>query len=97
MTAATATRAVTEVTFKHATPTTTYTLSLHDALPIYTHTTSVAADLGNTLGGTLTMGSVSESATTEPGTVGWTYSVADRKSTRLNSSHLGSSYVALCM
>src|SRR5258705_179943 len=38
-----------------------YTLSLHDALPICT----------------LTMGAVSESATTEPGTVGWSYSVAN--------------------
>ena len=40
------------------------------------HTTSVAKDAG-TLGGTLVMGAVSESATTEPGTVGWTYTVAD--------------------
>src|SRR5262249_57941869 len=29
------------------------------------------------LGGTLTMGSVSESSTTSDGTVGWTYTVAD--------------------
>ena len=35
------------------------------------------ADAGNTLGGTLTMGAVSESAGTEPGTVGWTYEVAN--------------------
>ena len=41
------------------------------------HTTSVVADLGNTLGGTLTMGTVSESATTEGGTVGWTYNVGN--------------------
>src|SRR5207253_2709976 len=41
-----------------------------------THSTSVAKDSG-TLGGTLTMGSVGESATTEAGTVGWTYTVAD--------------------
>ena len=40
------------------------------------HTTSVVKDSG-TLGGTLTMGAVSELATTEPGTVGWTYTVAD--------------------
>src|SRR5205814_3446847 len=56
---------------------TTCTLSLHDALPIYVHTTSVVADAGNTLGGTLTMGAVSESATTEPGTAGWSDAVAD--------------------
>src|SRR5438270_324128 len=41
-------------------------LSLHDALPI-------VKDSG-TLGGSLTMGTVNESATTEAGTVGWTYS-----------------------
>ncbi len=41
------------------------------------HSTSVLAAAGNTLGGTLTMGAVSESATTGPGTVGWTYQVAN--------------------
>ncbi len=41
------------------------------------HSTSVTPDAGNTLGGTLTMGAVSEDASTEPGTVGWTYTVAD--------------------
>ena len=41
------------------------------------HTTSVVAAGTNTLGGTLVMGAVSESATTEPGTVGWTYTVAN--------------------
>ncbi len=41
------------------------------------HGTSVTPDAGNTLGGTLTMGAVSEDASTEPGTVGWTYTVAD--------------------
>src|SRR5438445_7090071 len=72
--------------------------------------TSVTPDAGNTLGGTLTMGSVSESATTAAGTVGWTYQVADdatdylavgqtatekdRKSTRLNSCHANISYAA---
>ena len=57
--------------------TTTGTITFNDVDLIDVHTTSVAADAGNTLGGTLTMGAVSESATTEPGTVGWTYTVAD--------------------
>src|SRR5205085_804430 len=41
------------------------------------HTTSVTADSGNPLGGVLTLGGVSESASSEAGTVGWTYTVAD--------------------
>ena len=41
------------------------------------HTASVVAAGGNTLGGTLTLGTVSESATTVPGNVGWNYSVAN--------------------
>jgi large repetitive protein len=39
------------------------------------HTTTVTPAGSNTLGGTLSMGTVSESATTEDGTVGWTYAV----------------------
>src|SRR5947207_3255896 len=56
---------------------TTGSITFNDVDLIDSHTTSVVADAGNTLGGTLTMGSVSESASTEAGTVGWTYSVAD--------------------
>ena len=55
---------------------TTGSITFNDVDLIDTHTTSVAKTSG-TLGGTLTMGAVSESATTEPGTVGWTYTVAD--------------------
>jgi VCBS repeat-containing protein len=40
------------------------------------HLASVVPTSG-TLGGTLTLGAVSESATTEPGSVGWTYQVAN--------------------
>jgi VCBS repeat-containing protein len=57
--------------------TTTGTITFNDVDLIDTHTTSVTPDAGNTLGGTLTMGAVSESASTEPGTVGWTYTVPD--------------------
>ena len=75
ITAADATGSVTE---DATTPdlSTTGTITFNDVDLIDTHTTSVAAASG-TLGGTLTMGAVSESATTEPGTVGWTYTVAD--------------------
>ncbi len=49
------------------------------------HATSVTPDVGNTLGGALTMGAVSEVATTESGTVGWTYTVADDATDYLTS------------
>ena len=55
----------------------TGTIAFNDIDLIDGHTTNVAADAGNTLGGTLTMGPVSESALTAPGTVGWTYEVAN--------------------
>src|SRR5204862_8077950 len=48
---------------------TTGTITFNDVDLIDVHTTSAVADAGSTLGGTLTMGAVSESATTEPGTV----------------------------
>ncbi|WP_321406233.1 retention module-containing protein [Tolumonas auensis] len=51
------------------------TITFNDIDLIDTHLTSVTPAVGNTLGGTLTLGSVSESASTEPGTVGWTYTV----------------------
>src|SRR5207244_433962 len=75
ITAADATGAVTE---DATTPnlSTTGTITFNDVDLIDTHTTSVVKNSG-TLGGTLTMGSVSEDPTTAPGTVGWTYSVAD--------------------
>ncbi|WP_263499158.1 VCBS domain-containing protein, partial [Mesorhizobium sp. BR1-1-3] len=55
----------------------TGTIAFNDIDLIDTHTTSVAPDAGNTLGGTLTMGAVSEDGATQPGTVGWTYEVAN--------------------
>src|SRR5205814_1691804 len=56
---------------------TTGSTTNNDGDLIDTHTTNVTEDASNTMGDTMTMGAVSESATTEPGTVGWTYSVAD--------------------
>jgi VCBS repeat-containing protein len=53
------------------------TIGFNDVDLIDTHTTCVVADDGNKLGGTLTMGAVSESAGAAAGTVGWTYKVAD--------------------
>ena len=67
------------VTEDETTPdlTATGTITFNDVDLIDVHATSVTPDAGNTLGGTLTMGTVSEDPTTEPGTVGWTYTVAD--------------------
>ena len=75
----TSTDALGAVTEGAATPTLsdTGTISFNDVDLIGGHTTSVVADSGNTLGGTLTLGAVSESTSTEPGTVGWTYEVAN--------------------
>src|ERR1039458_10664147 len=54
-----------------------YTLSLHDALPIYFVTRLWEYDLRSY----------------DPRS----YSLGDRKSTRLNSSHLGISYAVFCL
>ncbi|WP_210243716.1 calcium-binding protein [Mesorhizobium sp. B2-5-7] len=76
---AAATDALGAVTEDAADPTLsdTGTIAFNDIDLIDVHTTSVVAAGTNTLGGTLTMGAVSELATTEPGTVGWTYQVAN--------------------
>src|ERR1700687_4938170 len=75
ITAADATGAVTE---DASSPnlTTTGSITFNDVDLIDVHTTSVVADEGNTLGGTLTMGAVSESAGTSAGTVGWAHTAA---------------------
>src|SRR5258705_8448544 len=67
-----------------------YTLSLHDALPILGNTTVTARDR------------VAEIALNRGGTVkvcatSGLHLTTDRKSTRLNSSHLGISYAVFCL
>src|SRR5262245_66314214 len=59
-----------------------YTLSLHDALPIYSQTGSHRQYVHPTKKGRVTVAG-------KPNT--------DRKSTRLNSSHLGISYAVFCL
>src|SRR5437899_12619809 len=61
-----------------------YTLSLHDALPIYDFKRHVAAEYSSRTGLTP---EIFVSAASE----------GDRKSTRLNSSHLGISYAVFCL
>src|SRR5688572_32543363 len=72
--------------FNHPASTEIYTLSLHDALPIYFYT-SAAADPTGFGEGQRYAGS---GTVTKP--VG-----SDRKSTRLNSSHSQISYAVFCL
>src|SRR5262245_64407436 len=91
------------VCFSHATsPTEIYTLSLHDALPICgggnTKGDSKYWGIGGTGGnggggGTGGKGGNGESA----GAGSAVAALTDRKSTRLNSSHLGISYAVFCL
>src|SRR2546426_3695470 len=67
-----------------------YPLSLHDALPIYPSAVSTIA-CGRTRGQSCPGGHGSTDATC------WRGHAADRKSTRLNSSHLVISYAVFCL
>src|SRR5436853_6037601 len=76
--------------FCNVTPTPeTYTLSLHDALPISRGIERVATDLR---AGPRTPLAAPQQAARERGA-----GARDRKSTRLNSSHLGISYAVFCL
>src|SRR5690606_41422221 len=89
---------------RRAAPTVLYTLSLHDALPIFAHPReggpAVAIARGD---GALDVGAVA--ATGQRGGNGlhqragvvWIGVVVDRKSTRLNSSHVKISYAVFCL
>src|SRR5947199_6629974 len=86
--------------FHDPAPTEIYTLSLHDALPIFSMPPAKAAS------GPLSAGQISPrfcsldaAVTQRPATIlpaphNWPL---DRKSTRLNSSHLGISYAVFCL
>src|SRR3712207_9288581 len=77
--------------FNDTTTTEIYTLSLHDALPIFKTSSSVAfwVEEGSTRGGT----GYSCSPLTRKGA----RLAADRKSTRLNSSHANISHAVFCL
>src|SRR5690606_41943886 len=85
--------------FHHPPPPYLYTLSLHDALPISSHVTDVPApeltrfSRSPVFGVTATppaLGSCHQNM--PPGLTG-----IDRKSTRLNSSHVKISYAVFCL
>src|SRR5438045_7478227 len=99
------------LSFSSRTPSALLTLSLHDALPISGGTTTGGTTpggttTGGTTGGTTTGGTTTGGTTTGGTTTGGgtatsslpsTGTKADRKSTRLNSSHLGISYAVFCL
>src|SRR6516225_4325567 len=69
--------------FKDTSPPEIYTLSLHDALPISTAP-------GSSPG-------ISEAKRLMAWAPSWYHSARDRKSTRLNSSHMSISYAVFCL
>src|SRR5947199_6708737 len=80
--------------FNYAATTEIYTLSLHDALPIFTSTSTLAATIFSSLR------KAPRSRMPRRGSTSSTRHPAarrDRKSTRLNSSHLGISYAVFCL
>src|SRR5437899_11133581 len=74
---------------KDSVPPEIYTLSLHDALPIFT---TLGSFLGLALIGVSLAPIFPSLIATTPERLG-----EDRKSTRLNSSHLGISYAVFCL
>src|SRR3712207_7720850 len=73
-----------------------YTLSLHDALPIFTTLLLIAHEIEHHIGFVITYGDSYVALmddTQRHGSVGR----ADRKSTRLNSSHANISYAVFCL
>src|SRR5690625_7518451 len=91
--------------FKHPATTYTYTISLHDALPIYQ--TIDYGDLANEIHRIITgppvelietlAQSIANSALKFTGIQAVDVAVSDRKSTRLNSSHVARSYAVFCL
>src|SRR5205814_10077877 len=74
--------------FNHPSPTEIYTLSLHDALPISTKTIPYLVESAKAYSFTVAWGEERDTDDKEG---------KDRKSTRLNSSHLGISYAVFCL
>src|SRR2546426_10568593 len=73
--------------FNDTAPTEIYPLSLHDALPISRYVQALPQKEGRGKGG----------GAAKPAAVGTTGGRLDRKSTRLNSSHLVISYAGFCL
>src|SRR5437868_15534847 len=67
-----------------------YTLSLHDALPICNHAFAAVAQIGVDR-------ALADSFAMAPATRAFCVRCLDRKSTRLNSSHVSISYAVFCL
>src|SRR5438477_6334187 len=74
-------------------PTTIYTLSLHDALPIFSTSASVGRDR-DSHAPILAAAGAGVNGREDRGVA---VAVPDRKSTRLNSSHMSISYAVFCL
>src|SRR5690606_41866248 len=84
------------------TPTAYYTLSLHDALPIFRNPSSGAGPTGwtSTRHASRHASTPRPTSATPPWRCIWTpasTAISDRKSTRLNSSHVKISYAVFCL
>src|SRR5205814_10089469 len=83
--------------FHYPAPTEIYTLSLHDALPISAWPTNGRPCLSSWNPGASPTKSRSACGLPAPNTTCVRPCARDRKSTRLNSSHLGISYAVFCL
>src|SRR5690606_41857109 len=80
--------------FPDSAPTEIYTLSLHDALPIYS---SVSRAFVPPSAGSFPRATPPGSAPSSPAGIPGGVARGDRKSTRLNSSHVKISYAVFCL
>src|SRR5947199_7924139 len=87
--------------FNHTATTEIYTLSLHDALPICQHGRRAARSPSAAAGAELPLSALHirdrDQAFAGPPARNFGTGRQDRKSTRLNSSHLGISYAVFCL
>src|SRR5205814_8510986 len=84
--------------FTHPAPPELYTLSLHDALPISTPSTSRTTAIRCSAGIRAPRSAAPSYSRPPPiSTAVRSWRCSDRKSTRLNSSHLGISYAVFCL
>src|SRR5438067_7601652 len=82
--------------YSYSRPPVLYTLSLHDALPILLDSVLASTAKRSAAGAIELRTSVRDWADGRPRTLVRS-SIADRKSTRLNSSHVSISYAVFCL
>src|SRR5690606_41649921 len=86
---------------RHTTTPQLYTLSLHDALPIWSSAASLQNDIDNapvdTPADFVRLRELERDADGRAGAGNLFFLAGDRKSTRLNSSHVKISYAVFCL